>query len=144
MDLLVAPRAAGLFRRAVVQSPPLGDVAQPAEVAVRWAEALSTAVGGTGAFDVHWLRELDAERIVGLHGDLLEQPAFRGTRGGALPTVDPGSLPASPIEVPGASPEVDVLIGHTAQEGSFFFRAPWRPSPPPERGQRREPHPCTR
>ena len=133
MDLLVAPQAAGLFARAVLQSPPLGDVAQAPSVAIGWAEALSAAAGGTGKFDAAHLRGLDAERIVALHEELLEQPAFRGTRGGALPTLDPGSLPASPIEVPGASPEVDVLIGHTAQEGTFFFRAPWRPSPPPER-----------
>ena len=46
------------------------------------------------------------------------------------------STPAAsglPVEMPGASAAVDVLIGHTAQEGTFFFRAPWRPSPPPER-----------
>ena len=29
---------------------------------------------------------------------------FRGTRGGALPTLDPGGLPASPVDVPGAGP----------------------------------------
>jgi para-nitrobenzyl esterase len=133
LDLLLAPRAAGLFRRAVVQSPPFGDVAIPAAVGVRWAEALSAAAGGAGDFDAGRLRELDADRMVELHEELLEQPAFRGTRGGALPTVDPGSLPASPVEVPGASPEVDVLIGHAAQEGTFFFRSPWRQSPPPER-----------
>jgi para-nitrobenzyl esterase len=133
MDLLVAPKAAGLFGRAVLQSPPLGDVAQVPAVASAWAEALSAAAGATGQFDAAHLRELDAEQIVALHEDLLEQPAFRGTRGGALPTVDPGSLPASPVAVPGASPDVDVLIGHTAQEGTFFFRAPWRPSPPPGR-----------
>ena len=133
MDLLVAPGAAGLFRRVVLQSPPLGDVAQAPAVAIRWAEALSAAAGGTGAFDPARLRELGAERIVALHEDLLEEPEFRGTRGGALPTVDAGSLPASPVDVPGASPEVEVLVGNTAQEGTFFFRAPWRPSPPPER-----------
>jgi para-nitrobenzyl esterase len=132
MDLLVAPKAAGLFRRAVVQSPPLGDVAQAPAVATGWAQALSAAAGGTGDFDAPRLRALDAERIVALHEHLLEQPAFRGTRGGALPTVDPGSLPGSPLTLPGASPDVDVLIGHTAQEGTFFFRAPWRPSPSPE------------
>lgn len=133
MDLLVAPKAAGLFGRAVVQSPPLGDVAQAPAVASRWAEALSAAAGGADEFDAPRLRELDAERIVALHEELLEQPAFRGTRGGALPTVDPGSLPASPVDLPGASPDVEVLIGHTAQEGTFFFRAPWRPSPPADR-----------
>jgi para-nitrobenzyl esterase len=76
---------------------------------------------------------LNAERVVALHEELLELPEFRGTRGGALPTIEPFSLPASPVEIPGASPDVDVLIGHTAQEGSFFFRAPWRPSPAPDR-----------
>lgn len=132
MDLLVAPTAHGLFRRAVLQSPPLSDVAQPGAPGARWAEALSAAAGGTGAFDATTLRALDAEQIVALHEHLLEQPAFRGTRGGALPTVDSGSLPASPVESPGASPDVDVLIGHAGQEGTFFFRAPWRPSPAPE------------
>ena len=36
-DLLVSPRADGLFTRAILQSPPLGDLAQPMDVAVRWA-----------------------------------------------------------------------------------------------------------
>jgi len=62
----------------------------------------------------------------------LEHPEWRGTRGGALPTVDPGSLPASPVDQPEASPDVDVLIGHAADEGTFFFDSPWRPAPPPE------------
>jgi len=132
MDLLVAPRAAGLFQRVVLQSPPLGDVAQPPAVAKAWAEALSGAAGGTGAFDVARLRLLDANEVVDLHEQLLEQPEWRGTRGGALPTVDPGSLPASPVDEPDASPDVDVLIGHTADEGTFFFASPWRPPPPPE------------
>ncbi|HUJ33887.1 MAG TPA: carboxylesterase family protein [Solirubrobacteraceae bacterium] len=133
MDLLLAPKAAGLFRRAVLQSPPLGDVAIEPALAIRWAEALSAAAGGYGEFDGRRLRALGAERIVALHEDLLEQPGFRGTRGGALPTIDAGSLPASPVEAPGTGPDVDVLIGHTAQEGTFFFRAPWRPAPPAER-----------
>ncbi|HTP21401.1 MAG TPA: carboxylesterase family protein [Solirubrobacteraceae bacterium] len=133
MDLLVAPRAAGLFRRAVLQSPPLGDVAQPPSVATAWADALSGAVGGTERFDAVRLRELEADHLVSLHEQLLEQPAWRGTRGGALPTIDPGSLPASPVELPGASPDLDVLVGHTADEGTFFFDSPWRPPPPPER-----------
>jgi para-nitrobenzyl esterase len=133
MDLLVAPCAAGLFRRAVLHSPPFGDVAQPPSVANAWAEALSAAAGGTGRFDGAGLRELDADELVSLHERLLEQPAWRGTRGGALPAIDSGSLPASPVELPGASPHVDVLVGHTADEGTFFFDSPWRPAPPQER-----------
>jgi para-nitrobenzyl esterase len=133
MDLLVAPRAAGLFRRVVLQSPPLGDVAQEPSAAKAWAEALSRAAGGAGAFDAARLRELDADELVALHEELLELPAWRGTRGGALPTIDPGSLSGSPAELPGASPKVDVLVGHTADEGTFFFDSPWRQAPPPER-----------
>ena len=77
-----------------------------------------------------------------LHEELLEQPAFRGTRGGALPTVDPGSLPASPIDAPGASPKVDVLIGHTADEGTFSSaRLGGRRRRPSDAGRRRPPVP---
>jgi carboxylesterase type B len=79
------------------------------------------------------LRSLAAERIVSMHEELLERPEWHGTRGGALPTLDPDTLPVSPIESPGVSPDVDVLIGHTAHEGTFFFDSPWRPAPPPER-----------
>jgi para-nitrobenzyl esterase len=39
----------------------------------------------------------------------------------------------SALEDPGISPEIDVLIGHTAHEGTFFFDSPWRPAPAPER-----------
>jgi len=133
MDLLVAPRAAGLFQRVVLQSPPLEDVAQPPAVATAWAVAVSAAAGGAGAFDAARLRSLRADELVALHEQLLEQPEWRGTRGGALPTVDPGSLPGSPVDQPESSPDVDVLIGHTADEGTFFFDSPWRPAPPPER-----------
>lgn len=133
MDLLVSPPAAGLFGRVVLQSPPLADVAQPPETAVRWAEALGARAGGDRPFDAGVLRALPADRLVALHEELLDEPAFRGTRGGALPTLDAGTLPVSPLDSPGASPEVDVLIGANAHEGSFFFGSPWRPSPPSER-----------
>jgi para-nitrobenzyl esterase len=124
IDLLAAPAARGLFGRAILQSPPLGDLIQPAAVAARWAQALGEPAD---------LRSLPAERIVARHEDLLERPEWRGTRGGALPTLHPDSLPASALETPGASPEVEVLAGHNAEEATFFFDSPWRPAPPPER-----------
>jgi para-nitrobenzyl esterase len=93
MDLLVSPGAAGLFRRAILQSPPLADLAQPPEVGARWAAALSGAAGGSGELDVHRLRDLAAEQIVVLREELLDAPEFRGTRGGALPTLDRATLP---------------------------------------------------
>jgi para-nitrobenzyl esterase len=124
LDLLAAPAARGLFARAILQSPPLGDLIQSPRVAHRWAEAFGDPAG---------VRLLPAERIVALHEELLEHPEWRGTRGGALPTLDPATLPTSPLDAPGISPEVDVLVGHTADEGTFFFDSPWRPPPPPER-----------
>jgi para-nitrobenzyl esterase len=131
IELLAAPGATGLFSRAIAQSPPLADVIQPPELARRWAEALSE-LAGAPSFDARLLRSLPAERVVALHEELLERPQFRGTRGGARPTLDPGSLPVSPLETPGSRSEVDVLIGHTADEGTFFFNSPWRPAPTPE------------
>ena len=128
MDLLVSPQARGRFRRAIVQSPPMADVAQAAEVGARWAEAMFAAAGG-----VERLRTLPAEQVVHLHEELLDDPAFRGTRGGASPMLDPATIPVSPAQAPGASPEVEILAGHNADEGTFFFRSPWRPSPPVER-----------
>jgi para-nitrobenzyl esterase len=132
LDMLTAPAAEGLFARVAAQSPPLGDVAQPAEEGIRWAEALSAALGGTGRFDLGRLRTASANEIVAAHEALLGTPAFRGTRG-ALPTIDPATLPRSPREDAGARPDVELLIGATADEGTFFFGSPWRPAPPAER-----------
>jgi para-nitrobenzyl esterase len=126
LDLLVVPRANGLFQRAILQSPPFGDVAGDPAFARRWAEALGRSAGAAEGFDVGALRRLAAVDIVGLHEALLGDPGFRGTRGGALPTLDPGSLPVSPALRPGASLAVDVLIGSTADEATFFFRAAGR------------------
>ncbi len=133
IDLLVSPRAKGLFKRAVLESPPLVDLAQPPEAGQRWAEALSAAAGGVGDFDLATLRSLRAEQLIAAHEELLGTPEFLGTRGGALPTVDPATVPSSPAASPGASPDVDLLIGTTAAEGTFFFNSPWRPAPGVER-----------
>ena len=126
LDLLVVQRANGLFQRAILQSPPFGDVAGDPAFARGWAEALGHAAGLVEDFDVDALRRLAPADIVALHEALLTDPGFRGTRGGALPTLDPGSLPVSPALNPGASIGVDVLIGSTADEATFFFRAAGR------------------
>jgi para-nitrobenzyl esterase len=130
--MLAAPSAAGLFRGAILQSPPLADGWQRLDAAERWAAALGR-LAGSDRFDAGALRSLPAERLVELHEALLAEPPFRGTRGGALPTLEPATLPRSPAEDPGASPEVPVLIGTTADEGTFFFASPWSSDSAPER-----------
>jgi para-nitrobenzyl esterase len=64
-----------------------------------------------------------ADDIVTGSEELLADPAFRGTRGGAMPILDPTSLPHDPAATPQARLEVPVLIGTNHDEGTFFFRA---------------------
>ena len=130
MDHLVGAATDGLFARAAIQSPPVFDAAHEPELGRRWAQALSDRAGGArGELDLEALRSVPAERIVELHEQLLADPAFAGTRGGALPMLDGVTLPRSPEQEPGARPGVDVLVGDTADEGTFFFRAARRPEP---------------
>jgi para-nitrobenzyl esterase len=132
LGMLSAPAAAGLFHRVIAQSPPLSDAAAPGEASMRWAGALSHAIAGGTEFAPDALRSAPVADLLAAHEALLTHPEFRGTRG-AIPTADPGTLPRSIAEHPELTPGVPVMIGSTAQEGTFFFGSPWRPAPPPER-----------
>jgi len=134
LHLLCAPQADGLFTRAIAQSPPLHELVVDAELGRRWSEALCIHLG---AYDgvracLPALRELPSEAIVVAHEELLTRPEFRGTRGGAMPIVDPGSLPVDPAQAATTRPEVPVLIGTNSAEGTFFFRAGGRRVDPEE------------
>jgi para-nitrobenzyl esterase len=143
LHLLCSPLGEGLFSRAIVQSPPLGEVTVPRELGTAWAEALSARVGGggsggggsggggsgdggSGGFDVSALRGASAEAILDCHEALLGDPRFRGTRGGAMPVVDASTLPADPRAVPETRLQIPVLIGTTVDEATFLFRAAGR------------------
>jgi para-nitrobenzyl esterase len=117
LDLLSMPGADGLFSRAIIQSPPMADAAHDPEFGIRWAEALWSRIDP---------RTAPADQIVAAHEGLLTTDAWRGTRGGALPMRDPASIPCAPWEAPAARADVDVLVGTTADEGAFFFRAAGR------------------
>ncbi|MGA9856530.1 MAG: carboxylesterase family protein [Solirubrobacteraceae bacterium] len=132
LDMLAAPQSAGLFHQLIAQSPPLTDVGGPPEAGVRWAESLHRALFGDAGFDPQALRAAPVGDVLRAHEELLTLPEYRGSRG-AVPTIDPGSLPVSPGADPRLRPEIPVLIGTAAQEGTFFFGSPWRPAPPPQR-----------
>jgi para-nitrobenzyl esterase len=121
LHLLAHPAATGLFTRVIAQSPPLHELVIDAERGRRWSEALAERL--TAGAGVVGLRDVPAWEIVAVSEDLLADPAFRGTRGGAMPIVDPGSLPTDPAQAPEARLDVPVLIGTSADEGTFFFRA---------------------
>jgi len=126
----VAPGSQGLFARACVQSPPIFDAAHDPDLPVRWAQALSDRAGGrTGSFELEALLALPAQRVVELDEELLADRAFAGTRGGARPVIEAASLPGAPVQRPDAAPRVDLLVGATADEATFFFRLTRRPEP---------------
>jgi para-nitrobenzyl esterase len=126
LHLLAHPAAEGLFSRVIAQSPPLHELVIDADRGHAWSEALIARLGGSPAR----ARALPAQAIVDAHEDLLGDPAFRGTRGGAMPILDPMTLPVDPATAPGLRPEVPVLIGTNADEGTFFFRAGGRRADP--------------
>jgi para-nitrobenzyl esterase len=132
LHLLNQPAADGLFDRAITQSPPLHELVVDPGLGERWAVALAARLGfGTDlAQALPRLRALGADAIVAAQEALLGEE-FRGTRGGAMPVVDPASLPVDPASTPGVRPDVPLLIGTNADEGTFFFRAA---------GRRPEPH----
>src|SRR3954451_14325372 len=114
IDLLSIDAADGLFARAIVQSPPMADALHEPELGIRWTEAMRQHVA---------IEDAPAAELVAAHEHLLAQPEWRGTRGGALPIRASGFLDFAPSEAPGARAGVDVLLGTTADEAAFFFRA---------------------
>jgi para-nitrobenzyl esterase len=130
LHLLGSEAGAGLFSRAIALSPPLGEAVVPEPVGVEWATALAERL--VGSFDLEALRAVAADEVVAAQEELLTDPRFRGTRGGAMPIVLPGAIAADPLEAPAARPEVPVLIGNTRDEATFLFRTPGRVLDPDE------------
>ncbi|HEY6759826.1 MAG TPA: carboxylesterase family protein, partial [Baekduia sp.] len=130
-DQLPVPGSEDLVARAVLLSPPVLDAAHREALGERWAQALADRAGGWDA-----LRAAPVDQVVGLGEALLGDPAFAGTRGGALPMIHPATLPAGPADAARARTGVDVLLGTTADEGAFFFRAAGRRPEPDADGLR--------
>jgi para-nitrobenzyl esterase len=130
LHLLVSGPGEDLFARAIAMSPPLGEAVVPAAVAVEWAEALGERL--VGGFDIEAMRAVPAGEVVAAHEELLADPRFRGTRGGAMPIAVPGAIEIDPLEAPTARRDIPVMIGNTADEATFLFRAAGRYLDPDE------------
>jgi para-nitrobenzyl esterase len=117
--LLGAPRAAGLFHRAVVQSGP--PVSATAHWAQRRAEDLARRLD-VAAGDMGGLRNVSAARLVTATQSLATEPAQGGLPLALLPVVDGGILDEPPGDViaAGRVPAVPLLIGTTRDEAALF------------------------
>jgi len=124
LHLVGHPGARGLFGRAITLSPPLHELVIDHAIGERWTSALTAALGlgDDVAAALPAMRARPVDAIVAAQEELLAGE-FKGSRGGVLPIAEPHSLPADPATVPGAAPEIPLLIGTNAQEGTFFFRA---------------------
>jgi para-nitrobenzyl esterase len=124
LHLIGHPGAQGLLQRAVTLSPPLHELVIDKALGTRWTAALSAALGlgDDVAAALPAMQALSADAVIAAQEQLLAGE-FKGTRGGVLPIADPHSLPVDPAATPAAAPEIPLLIGTNAQEGTFFFRA---------------------
>lgn len=131
--LLTAPRAAGLFHRAIAQSPPATTVYGPeraARVAQRFMELMELPPGRA-----HELPELPLERIVRAAAVLFDEvPVTSPGTLAAAPVVDGELLPGYPTDrfQQGRSHRVPLIIGTNRDEASLFrlFRSPIMPVTP--------------
>ncbi|MGW5436517.1 carboxylesterase/lipase family protein [Nocardia asteroides] len=131
--LLTAPAAAGLFHKAIAQSPPATTVfgqERAAVVAQRYLELLELGPG-----EADRLLELPIERLVEIGAVLLDEvPIKEPGRLAAAPVVDGDLLPGYPIDLfqQGRSHRVPLLIGTNRDEASLFrvLRSPIMPVTP--------------
>ncbi|SUA73019.1 Para-nitrobenzyl esterase [Nocardia otitidiscaviarum] len=131
--LLTAPRAAGLFHRAIAESPPATTVfgqERTEAVARRYLEILDLPRDRVGD-----LLECPIEVLLPAAGVLLDEvPLTEPGRLAAAPVVDGDLLPAYPTERfrDGRSHRVPLIIGTNKDEASLFrfFRSPIMPVTP--------------
>ncbi len=132
-SLLTAPASAGLFHRAIAQSPPATTVFGPeraAGVARRFLELIDLPL-----IRAQELLECPIERIVDAAGILLDEvPMQSPGRLAAAPVVDGDLLPTYPADrfQQGRSHRVPLMIGTNRDEASLFrlFRSPIMPVTP--------------
>lgn len=118
LHLLAAPAAAGLFRRAILQSPGVTQRRGPEEAAAVGRCLLShLGVRSAGA-----LREIPAERVLGAQSATAAEMARQVGTMPFHPVVGTELLPQAPLEAmaAGATGQVEVVMGTTTDEMRLF------------------------
>ncbi|WP_316296630.1 carboxylesterase family protein, partial [Clavibacter michiganensis] len=118
--LMAVPEAAGLFRRAIVQSAPLGISRGRRRMAAAMARASRGLTAEMPVAEV-LARQAEVERAAVPFGLLGAMPF--GTQYGHAPLPPESGIDAA---WDAAAPGVDVLIGNTAEEARLFLPGiPW-------------------
>ncbi|PPF63611.1 carboxylesterase [Clavibacter michiganensis] len=118
--LMAVPEAAGLFRRAIVQSAPLGIARGRRRMNAAMARATRGLTARMPVADVV-ARQAEAERAATPFGLIGAMPF--GTQYGQAPLPAGSRLEAAWAR---AAPGIDLLIGNTAEEARLFLPGiPW-------------------
>ena len=128
--LLAVPRAAGLFRRAILQSG-AAHFAIPREAALRIGDRFAEKLGVASTHDA--MAAISFERLIAAHGELdadviaRSDPEYWGvSMAGAMltqPVIDGEVIPSVPIERirAGSAKGVDVIVGTNVDDWRLFL-----------------------
>lgn len=121
LSLAVHPEGGGLFRRMILQSPPLGLALPTREESLRTTRAF---MGIAGVDDVAGLRALPWEDLTNATAGALMASPKPGEWGVPFLPFDDGSgLDGHPLAAlaEGAAEDLDILVGWTRDEANFRF-----------------------
>ena len=113
--LMITPRASQLFRRAIMQSPPLGISRGRSEMTAAMAAAGTSISAEAPIKEV--LRIQEAARAAAAPFGLRGLMPF-GTQYGSWPLPEEAQIDEAWKSV---APEIDVIVTHTAQEARLFI-----------------------
>lgn len=125
-DLMASPKAAGLFRSAIMQSAPCQAQAA-VSTAIRDSTAYAAEVGcPTGPGTARCLRALSVDV-------LRDSPQFTGIGLPVSPVTGTPELPRLPLNafMSGAAPPIPVLMGSNANEATVFEAQQYQNGPVP-------------
>jgi para-nitrobenzyl esterase len=121
--LMTMPQASGLFRRAILQSPPFGRMSRTLEDAHRIGRRFLEVLGLKPA-DVGKLKSLPFARFVTAQSDVARlEKKFADALAPFWPVIDGNIVPGevAPALKAGTGAEIDTMIGTTREEMAAFY-----------------------
>ena len=120
---MTMPSAQGLFRRAVMQSPPFGRITRRADEARRFGGRLLESLG-LKPDEAQHLKTTPVEKILAAQGEVARQEKrFADAAAPFFPVVDGRVVPGeiAPALEAGAGADIDLMIGTTREEMAAFY-----------------------